>query len=66
MTRAMGGVFRIRDIQRVPYFCRYLVDVLPEAPEAGPFIEEVFSEEYRIGHFGTLPLIDHRIVAVAP
>jgi len=66
MTRAMRDVFRIRDIQRVPYLYRYLVNVLPETPEATSFIEDVYSEESRLGQLGALPLIGHRIVAVAP
>ncbi|MCZ6911799.1 MAG: class I SAM-dependent methyltransferase [Proteobacteria bacterium] len=66
MTRAMRDVFRICDIQRVPYLYRYLINVLPETPEATSFIEEVYLEESRLGKLGALPLIGHRIVAVAP
>lgn len=66
MTLAIGEDFIIRDTQRVPYLYRYLVNVLPETSEATSFIEEIFSEELRLGKVGSFSLIGHRVVAVSP
>ena len=65
MALAIGAVFNIREIQHTPYLYRYLVDVLPDTREATSFIEEIYSEESRLGKMGAFPLIGRRIVAKA-
>lgn len=63
MSQEIGKHFVIHGTSRVPYLYRYLVNVLPETPEAGSLVRKFFAEESRLAEEGLFTPVGQRIVA---
>lgn len=63
MNLAISDQFSNQDAWPVPYLYRYLVDALPETPQATSFLESIAGEEASGGARRVITMLGRRIVA---